>query len=431
MRRKRFSCVLVLGLAGVLVVSSAVAQGLDDSIRINGFVSQGYLNTDEVDYLIPNSRDGSAQFTEAAVTITAMPTERLRIAAQFMARNFGETGGVTLDWGYGDYRWRDALGVRAGKVKLPHGFYNEVRYLDFLRTPVFLPQAVYNEDYRDFLQAYAGVGAYGNVAIGGGGELDYHVYGGTLNVPDATTGFWYDSYRALAETLEPAVEEVAELEYPPGTAEADLVELLDPRVTFPYIYGGALTWNTPLESLRVGSTLLGGSFNYTTTFRYDVLMTNPGDPPRYYPINLEFEDDSDIDHIMVLSGEYAHEDLLLVAEYSDSRINDSTTEGWYLLADYRLFEPLSVAGIYSVYYDDKDNRDGSNLEDFGLPAYYAWQKDFTLAASYSITDFWLVKAEYHWMNGVALDLRESLEEDLANPKPQYWHMFAAKTTFHF
>ena len=51
--------------------------------------------------------------------------------------------------------------------------------------------------------------------------------------------------------------------------------------------------------------------------------------------------------------------------------------------------------------------------------------------SYSITDFWLVKAEYHFMNGVALDQRESLEEDLANPKPQHWHMFAAKTTYHF
>jgi len=431
MKRIGKSLTAALVIATCLAAISSGAQGLGEDIMINGFVSQGYLNTDGVDFLIPNSTEGSAQFTEVAITFTATPMDRLRIAAQFLARTFGEINGVALDWGYGDYRWRDALGVRAGKVKLPYGFYNEVRDLDFLRTPVFLPQSVYEESFREFLQAYVGAGAYGNFDMGGGGELDYHVFGGTLDVPDASRGFWYDSFSALAQTLEPVAELYAEEKYPPGTAEAELVELLNPRVTFPYIFGGALTWNTPVESLRVGSTMLTGRFNYTATFRYDVTMTNPGDAPRYYPVNFDFEEESDINRIMAFSGEYANEALILAGEYTDSKVNDISTEGWYVLADYRLFEPLAVAGIYSVYYDDKDNRDGSLLETIGLPAHYAWQKDWTIAARYDINDHWLIKAEYHFINGVASAQGEGLFEEIANPRPQHWNMFAAKTTFYF
>lgn len=431
MRQWRFSCVLVPMLAGILAVAPAKAQGLDDDLRINGFVSQGYLNTDTVDYLIPNSVDGSAQFTEAAMTITATPTDRLRIAVQFLARTFGPSSSVTLDWGYGDYRWRDALGVRAGKVKLPYGFYNEVRDLDFLRTPVFLPQSIYNERFRELMTAYSGVGAYGNLSLRSAGGLDYHVYGGTLNSPTSDSGYWYETFSAGARTLEPLVEAGAEEVYPPGTAEAEFVEILDPQVTFPYIYGGALTWNTPWESLRLGTSVVKGKFNYDATFRYDVLMTDGTDPPRYYPVSLEYHEKSDIDRFLAFSGEYVHENLLVTSEYTEFRVNGESNEGWYVMADYRLFEPLSVAGIYSLYYEDKSNRDGSNFEEFGLPAHYGWQKDWTLAASYDITDHWLIKAEYHWMNGVALAQGGSLQDELVEPRPQYWHMFAAKTTFHF
>jgi len=431
MRRIGITCALALGLAAGLAVNPSGAQVLGEDIMINGFVSQGYLNTDSVDYLIPHSTDGSAAFTEVALTVTALPMDKLRIAAQFLARTFGETSGVTLDWGYGDYHWKDALGVRAGKVKLPYGFYNEVRGLDFLRTPVFLPGSVYNESFREFLQAYSGVGFYGDLDMQGGGGMEYHVFGGTLNLSDASRGYWNDNYTALASTLAPVAEEYAEQEYGPGTAEADLVGVLDSELTFPYVYGGAVTWNTPFEPLRLGATILTGRFNYTATFRYDVIMSNPGDAPRYYPVSFLFDDGNDINAVTTFSGEYISGDLMLAGEYNLTSIDDNTTEGWYAMADYRLFEPLAVAGIYSVYYDDKDNRDGDVLESIGIPSYYAWQKSWTIAARYDITDHWLIKAEYNFMNGVSLVPSRDLTVELEDTRPQYWHMFAARTTFYF
>ena len=114
--------------------------------------------------LLGEATNGTSAFTEAAITVTAQPMDRLRVGIQFLGRSFGSSGGdqVVIDWAYGDYRWKDQLGFRAGKVKLPFGLYNEGRDVDMLRTCIFLPQSIYNERMRDFILAYEGAGAYGN-----------------------------------------------------------------------------------------------------------------------------------------------------------------------------------------------------------------------------------------------------------------------------
>jgi len=150
-------------LAGVFLLQMAAvpfapAGEIGENLFLNGFVSQGYLNTSENNYLVPRSVNGTAAFTEAAITLSARPMDRLRVGIQFLGRNFGDAGNdqVVIDWAYGDYRWKDQLGFLAGKVKLPFGLYNEGRDVDMLRTSIFLPQSVYNEKQRDFILAYEG-----------------------------------------------------------------------------------------------------------------------------------------------------------------------------------------------------------------------------------------------------------------------------------
>jgi hypothetical protein len=425
---------LAAAVLPVLLAGGAGAQDLGESVLINGFVSQGYLNTHEVDYLIPNSRDGSAELLEAALTVTTLPTDRLRIAAQFLARNFGDTGNgnVVLDWGYGDYRWRDYLGVRAGKVKLPYGLYNEYRDLDFLRTPVFMPQSVYNEKTRDFLLAYEGVGFYGNFSLGGGGALDYHVFGGTLSVPDPSRGFWEDNYSNVAEAAEPLVAAAVEAEQglPAGSVEATATELADPTVTFPYVYGGALVWETPLEGFRLGATIFRGRFEYQARVRFDVSWTTP-EGPRNETRSGFIVDQSDIDRVSTLSAEFARGRFFLAAEYYDQEIDITTNDGWYAAVDFQAADRLNLAVMRTAYYGDKNDRDGQAIVAMGGLAHYAWQKHWTLAARYDLTDSWLIKAEFSFIDGTALSEPLTLEEYLANPLPRDWHMFAARTTFHF
>lgn len=424
-----------LGLLGMLA-GSAGAQALDEVIRVGGFVSQGYLNTRGSEYLVPRSREGTAEMFEAAITMTARPMDRLRVGVQFLGRNFGDSGNgnVVVDWAYLDYRWDDRLGVRAGKVKLPFGLYSEQRDLDILRTGVFLPQSVYSENLRDFALAYEGVGAYGSLANGAGG-FDYHVFAGTLNVVDSGEGFWKTNFERGAELQEPAVADIVEHErnLAPDSATATFVNIIDPAVTFPWIWGGALVWEPPLEGLRLGGSYLTGRFLYEAKARYDIDIAPavPGDPVGYAAFTWHVEEDQDMDHLVVYSLEYTWRDLMLASEFYDERIGQDTPGGWYVMADWRAAERLSLAGTWSTYWGNRHDRAGDGLVDMGLPDYYAWQKDMTAAVRYDLNDHWLVKFEYHLIDGVNQTRVDSLDDAMADPAPRYWGMFAARTTVHF
>jgi len=432
----------VLVTAVVLFLLSAVtypvsAAELAENIFLHGFVSQGYLNTSENDYLVPRSVHGTAAFTEAAITVTATPMDRLRVGIQFLGRNFGNMGNdqVLIDWAYGDYRWKDQLGFRAGKVKMPFGLYNEGRDVDMLRTSIFLPQSIYNEKMRDLILAYEGAGAYGNFDMHGAGELDYHVYVGTLSVPDTGTGFWRDIFSSTSKDLEPLVGLAVDNDYgnSPGTAEASFRSMDDVGVSFPWIYGGAVNWYTPLTGLRFGSAAMVGRYNIQTVLRYDVDI--PDDPGNngagYHPYAIDIDQTHKINHITTFSAEYVRNDLTLAAEYYHDDFNNNTTRGWYVLAGNRFSRLLSL----SVYFSDAEPIGGDDAKSLlklsGLPDYYGWQRDLTISSRFDLTDFWLFKLEYHFIDGVALTQPRTREENLADPLEQHWGMFVAKTTFHF
>jgi hypothetical protein len=300
-----------------------------------------------------------------------------------------------------------------------------------LRTTVFLPQSIYNEKLRDFILAYEGAGAYGNFLLGGAGELDYHVFGGTLNVPDPSRGFWNDTYSQAGMEVEDAVglEVDEELGNPAGTAEAEFRGIEDPTVSFPWVYGGALIWNTPLEGLRVGTTYFTGEFIYEATLEYDVNNPPGANEPGYLAYNLDLDQTSRIQSLITFSGEYTLKNLTLAAEADREEIDSNVAWGWYASADYRFSRILSVASYYADAGGQEDTQEV--LEDLGLPDYYGWQRDLTIACRLDLTDFWLFKLEYHFIAGVALAQNGGLAEEQADPKARKWGMFAARTTFHF
>jgi hypothetical protein len=126
-------------------------------IDIHGFISQGFLKSDRNNFYA-KTQDGTFQFDEFGLTFGVDLTDRLRGGIQLLARDLGEIGNnkVEIDWAHLDYRWRDWLGLRAGKIKVPYGFYNETRDLDMLRTSIFLPSSLYAEDIRDAYNAIQG-----------------------------------------------------------------------------------------------------------------------------------------------------------------------------------------------------------------------------------------------------------------------------------
>ena len=69
----------VLNCSLLLLAAAAAAGEPGAGIFIGGFVSQGYLNTADNNYLMENTRDGSGEFNEAAIGCQTLPDNSLGI----------------------------------------------------------------------------------------------------------------------------------------------------------------------------------------------------------------------------------------------------------------------------------------------------------------------------------------------------------------
>jgi hypothetical protein len=188
----------LLGLTAPVFAVDDPFAGLN--LETHGFVSFGYLKSWGNNWL-GETLDGTDEFWEAAGNVIARPMDRLRLGAQLFVRDLGTSGNgqVELDWAYADWRFVDAIGVQAGRVKMPFGLYSESLDVDTGRIPVFLP-IMYPNRAREILLSTDGVKFYGTV-----GDFDWAVYGGQRHLEpdgDFATYFAYRSDLATVESIE-------------------------------------------------------------------------------------------------------------------------------------------------------------------------------------------------------------------------------------
>ncbi len=401
-RAHGFSALRGLVAAGCTLAPCVPIAAETLPVDIHGFVSQGYLKSDENNYLGQSQR-GSFDFNEAGVNVSKNLSPQLRVGMQLFARDLGTLGGdqITLDWAYGDYRISDSLGVRVGRIREPGGFYNETRDIDLARTSILLPQSVYPENYRDVLSSYNGGCVYGDVRLAGLGSLDYQLFGGGEKI---------GSNSSVAQAVTDA-----------GALSVSSVDVK-------YVMGAGLVWTTPLRGLRLGATVTKLAIDYsgqTTAIPFFA-------PSQPFHITLDQLEQ------FIVSAEYTVGDLIVSAEGERIHVRGTTdipgqpeirfdSGGWYLNADYRLTHKLGIGCYYSEYYSVAPNGDSHD------PSMY--QRDLALTCAYDITDNWLVKVEGHWIRGYAALLQqENLGPGFPFGSKQAetdWVLFAAKTTVSF
>lgn len=379
-------------------------------VSVHGFISQGYLKSQENNWLA-DSKDGTTQLNEAGLTFSTDVSDNLRIGMQLLARDLGDEGNneVLLDWGFADYRVRDWFGVRAGKVKTPIGIYNEGRDSDFLRPMAFLPQSIYDENKRNLMVATQGAGLYGNLSLGMLGDLDYNFVYGSLNFTD-------DSGQARGLEAQAI-----------STAKArGLGTVTDFSADNEYATGGSLVFNTSLDGLRLGASLFEGKTNFDIT----LLDVNTG-------LISHAEGQGRNEEFWVASLEYALPWLVLSAEYTEATqgqqmfgmpVSKATSMGYYGMLTARLHEQLSLSVLYDTYYADKDDKDGKKLVAQGKPDHLGWRKDLGIGLRYDINRNWLLKAEWHTLEGGALGLPVY---NPGVPIKEDWEYFVVKTSFNF
>jgi len=382
----------VLAVSALALVASRPAAAAELSLpgelgqlQVHGFISQGFLYTSDNNYLANSSR-GSFEFTELGLNFTLQPMDRLTLGLQIFSHDLGPIGDyrATLDWYSVDYHWQDWLGIRAGRVKLPFGLYNDSSDIDSARTAIFLPQSIYPAQNRDFLLAQTGFELYGYRGLGAAGGLDYRMYGGTIFL---------------------------DIRPQPGNP----VTAVDLNV--PFVAGGRLMWAAPVDGLR-----LGGSLQFLRLETHLLVPSTPSQVAVNLPVML-----------WVASVEYTVRDLLLSAEYSRWRVRTESSnpslvpegltfsERGYALASYRVNSWLQTGAYYSLLFPNVSRR--------GTLA--GRQHDAALTLRFDINPFWLVKVEGHYMHGMA-GLSSSLNgnQPLSSLHPD-WALFAVKTTAFF
>jgi hypothetical protein len=184
----------------------------------------------------------------------------------------------------------------------------------------------------------------------------------------------------------------------------------------PYVAGGRLLWETPLEGLRLGGSLQELRLDAT-------VLAGPDSVGIQIPAVLS-----------VGSIEYAAGDLVLAAEYSrwgvglnssDSKVfpttSTTTSERAYAMATYRASRWLQPGVYYSLLFPDVDNRSGREN----------YQHDIATTLRFDISSHWLVKLEGHYMFGTAgLDPTLNDNTPLTQLAPA-WSVLLVKTTAYF
>ena len=381
----------------------------DRTVQLHGFFSQGFVKSDENNWLTMGTSAGSGAMTDMGLNASSQVTDKLRIGAQVYDRNLGQLGQYhpSLDWGLADYRLTQWFGMRAGKVKTTLGLFNDSQDLDFLHVFALLPQGVYPTDLRDATIAHTGGDIYGTVPLRHRlGDISYTGYVGRRS--DSI----YSGYPYLMQQY-----------------QLNIQSMTGPQ------YGADLRWNAPLTGLVVGASRMNQCITVRGTF-VDLLDPASGMSP--------FKSTSKTYWTNMFYGEYRVRRLRLDAEYRRDFFNTPYVPGvdlqtflhaWYIAGSYRVVKHVELGSYYSRY----TVRNGGSAElgpiigptDSSLPQNHIYDK--VVSGHVDVNQYLYFKLEGHFMSGYGWGTYPNGFYPQQNPDgfAPNTNAIVVKTGFHF
>jgi hypothetical protein len=343
-------------------------------VQIHGFASQGFLLSDRNNYLTMPTRRGSFALTDGGLNASLQVTSRLRVGAQVYSRNVGQlsNGRVYLDWALADYQFRDAIGVRVGKVKTVFGLYNDTQDVASLHTWALLPQAVYPLDLRSRTIAHLGGDVYGAINTDRWGRFNYTAYAGRASA-DPAGGYWY------------------------GLASYGLTTDRERG----HMKGADLKWSAPLPGLLLGVSVLDSPVVFEGTSIVPGARFLSNSSLRSGMLSAQFTHNNwRVDYEQLRSSART-QFLAVVGPGMPARELPRTSSSWYLAAARRLHRHLEVGTYYAHYRPVSHEQAHAEAHANGLEPDEAAERIFDQAITLRL-DFgqhWDFKAEGHFMNG--------------------------------
>lgn len=362
-------------------------------VDIHGFISQGYLKTNQNNYLA-NSDDGSFQFNEMGINFTTFVSKDLKVGCQFFARDLGELGNdeIVVNWALAEYTYRNWLGLRAGIVKLPFGLYNDTRDFDSLRTWIFLPPSVYDEWLRDNINKIKGIELFGSLSLSSLGMLKYQA---TYGISPTTTES--GTAKFITEVGPNRLTSLSEIEIEKG-------------------FCVRLIWNTPVDGLRFGGSYMSSDMNYAGTASgadVSINLTNT--------------------HVAIFSAEYVYRNLKVVAEnfwnivdiHTEVSINGNPIDPIDFTNDVKGAYYASIGYQFTDWFEASYYYSTSVGPDKSLGPLNEL-KDNCISLKFNINYNWIAKLETHIMDG-----KYGVSPDNDGHTYNEWLLFSAKISYSF
>jgi hypothetical protein len=284
----------------------------------------------------------------------------------------------------GDYKVNRWIGVRAGKVKMRWGLFNDTQDYDPGYLWSVLPETIYGVDYRATDLSQLGVEFYGQVPLAEGmGKLNY-------------SAWWGDYFVATDDGI---------ME---GFKESGLTFSNTPGGKTP---GFDLRWHTPLKGLMVGGSLMAydtkGTLTNGTYFQ----------PLSYWPAYYAQYDFKKF----FLTGQYSkmiqYQTVTITGSAPSTSLLDNPA--WFAMAGYRVTGKLQVGAYYTRSWEVP-------LDIPPTPDEYF--HEWVVSSRYDINSNFYAKLEGHFINGNAFGFYGFNNPDGLQPKT---NLLVAKVGFTF
>jgi hypothetical protein len=351
------------------------------NVNVHSFASQGFAYSSHNNYLTMKTSEGSFSLTDFGFNASTQLTDKFRVGAQLYGRNIGKIGNwkPSLDWALADYRYKDWLGFRGGKVKTVIGLYNDTQDMEFLHTWALMPSSVYAVDARGDTIAHLGGDLYGDIPAKRLGSFSYVVYGGQ-RPNDMEGGFVYGL-------------ETSSLRKTPLGPEYFLAIGKKVESYGGPMYGVDVRWTTPIAGFITGASYMSLD---TTTKGY------------YLSNNYPYTNHTLQDKLYAFYVQYTVGNLKFDAEYrKENRDTLYNTESGalaapslrnsrqgYLAVSYRISKRLEVGTYHSRFVLNWDQNHGD-------PKNHVF--DQTVTARLDLNRYLDLKAEGHFIDGAMIN----------------------------
>jgi hypothetical protein len=382
------------------VFNLSAAEIKSEPLQIHGFVAQGVIDASNSNF-INNDESLSFELTEIGLNASYQLNDDFRIAGQAVYLNGGNRyhPGLRLDYlllewdAFHNEAWQASFYV--GRVKNNHWLYSSTRDIPFARPSIINPQVTYFDGFRDI--AVGGDGAavkitYSNDDLG---EFDFNFSRGESAISDE---------QADVNIGEQAL----------GSIDHDL----DTQMS--------LYWRPSYSQWQIGLSSNDSSFSYKSAvvdsfFDSDFIF-------KLYTVNALYEGE-----FWQFSAELVQERLAIDGFYSPEFQRDEIGQGYYAQARYQIERYLSFTLRYERFYVNKNDKNGSELEQNSgglIPAYFGFHNDAMIGLSYDFSSNFRMNAEYHWMQGAAR-LSPVVQPDPIANDSKNWQVWAIQFMYWF